>query len=565
MAGARKKAVKAEAEARTEESVKDVFWADQLAGEIIERAKKEGRIATCKSAASPSGAKHIGNLFDVMKAFFPYKSAVKKGGAARFIFTNDNMDPLRTIPDKLPDKAGRMQPTADFKEKFSKYLGMPYVDVPDPFDCCGSWSEHFNGVWLAGIYAMGVKENELKVFSNDMLYAEGKFDPYIELAFKGIDKTRAAYAPFHATMKPDYIPFHAICANCGKITTKVTAFDIASKTVKYACTGRALAGKYKIEGCGHAGEASWHEGKLPWKFEWPAAWGIFGVTFEPFGKEHAEGSWPAGQVIAREIYGFEPPIPHIYEFMLVNGKKMAARLGNVFIVQEILEVLEPEVLSFFYTKRSGKQRNFDVKNIHLLVNDFEKAERLYFGLEKEKNEEDFITLARQYESAASEVPAKAPKRIEYQFAAVVGQLAPDLATAIKMLRYSGHIGKDEKLSADDEGFIARRLSLGRNWARAFATENLLEVRDMVPADVKAKVKGKERDSLRELSELLKKDVGQDKLYNSFFEIAKNNGIEPKAFFRAVYLALLGKESGPRLAPFILALGKDRVRKILEQV
>ena len=100
-------------------------------------------------------------------------------------------------------------------------------------------------------------------------------------------------------------------------------------TIKSICDldfsrAEELAGKYKIKGCGHKGEVSFRDGKLPWRFEWPANWGIFNTTFEPFGKEHAEGSWPSGQAIAREIYGFEPPIPHIYEFLLLNGEKMSA-------------------------------------------------------------------------------------------------------------------------------------------------------------------------------------------------------------------------------------------------
>jgi lysyl-tRNA synthetase class 1 len=61
------------------------------------------------------------------------------------------------------------------------------------------------------------------------------------------------------------------------------------------------------------------------------------------------------------------------------------------------------------------------------------------------------------------------------------------------------------------------------------------------------------------------DISQPLLYNSFYEIAKHHAIAPKELFRAVYLVLMSKSSGPRLAPFILALGKDRVRAILSQV
>ena len=85
----------------------DVFWADQLAEEAIIRAKKERRIVTCRGAASPSGGKHIGNLFDAAKAYMVHKAVLKKGYQSRFVFTHDDRDPLRNIPSKLPRLDGK--------------------------------------------------------------------------------------------------------------------------------------------------------------------------------------------------------------------------------------------------------------------------------------------------------------------------------------------------------------------------------------------------------------------------------------------------------------------------
>ena len=41
---------------------------------------------------------------------------------------------------------------------------------------------------------------------------------------------------------------------------------------------------------------------MQWRFEWPAQWAIEKTTFEPMGKDHWEGSWKSGEVIAREIF-----------------------------------------------------------------------------------------------------------------------------------------------------------------------------------------------------------------------------------------------------------------------
>jgi len=545
-------------------SRENLFWADQLSGQLIDRAKQEDCAVTCKAAASPSGGKHIGNLFDVMKSFIVYKAVKRKKFPVRFVFTNDDADPLRTIPVKLPTLDAKwVQTEGDIANQMSRYLGHPYWKVPDPFGCCYSWSEHFNRIWIDGIYASGIMENEIEIFENHTLYGEGRFDPYIEAVFRKLEKSREIISRFQEHIKPDYIPFHAICENCNKITTTVTGFSIENKTVQYVCSGRKLAGKYTIYGCNRKGETNWKNGKLSWRFEWPASWGIFKVTFEPFGKEHAEGSWPSGRIIAKEIYGFEPPLPHVYEFLLLNGEKMAARRGNVYIAQEILQILEPEIFMYFYTKRSLKQRNLDLKNIHLLVNDFEHAERVYFGADKETNEHMRTNLIRMYESAMPEIPKKLPVRIDYQFAALVSQITHNLDAAIKILIKTGHLKSHP--NADEKDQLAKRLNLAKNWVDLFAPENKIQMAQKIPEEIKRTLTEKQIHALLDIAKILQKEVSTEELYNSFFEIIKERNITSKELFSAAYMVLINKENGPRLAPFIIALGQDRVRILFEQL
>jgi lysyl-tRNA synthetase class 1 len=544
-----------------------LFWADQLAEQLVQRAKAAGKSEVIvKAGASPSGSKHIGNLFDVIKAYIVYKAVRDRlKFPARFILTHDDRDPLRSIPSTLVNRAGQRVPvTPEMKEKLSKYLGHPYSRIPDPFDCCRTWSEHFSRIWEDGILACGVGEKEIEFVSNETLYRQGKFEPYIEIIFKNIEKARKIIAQFQKTVKEGYVPFVAICRSCGKITAKVTGWDLKKKTVSYACDMKALAGKYVVQGCGDRGEVPWSEGKIVWRFEWPAQWGIFSVDFEAFGKEHAEGSWPSGHAIAKGFYGIEPPIPHIYEFLLVDGKKMAASKGNVFVAQEILEIIEPEVFMYLYTKRSKKERNLDLKNVHLLVNDFEKAERAYFGLEKIANEKELAQMKREYESSVPSVQKAPPLRIEYQFAGLVAQFAQGIDHAIAMLRQSGHIRHDKHLSPDEVSQVARRLSLAKNWVEKFAPENKVAINDTVPKEVKAELSEAQRKALHALGHMLEKKAGQQELYDSFYKIAQSHGLDARDFFEAAYMALIGRNSGPRLAPFILAIGQDRARKILEQ-
>ena len=52
------------------------------------------------------------------------------------------------------------------------------------------------------------------------------------------------------------------------------------------------------------------------------------------------------------------------------------------------------------------------------------------------------------------------------------------------------------------------------------------------------------------------------LSERFYSIAEESGMEPKEFYKVVYRALIGKEMGPRLAGFILTIGKEKVLALL---
>lgn len=551
---------------RKEGKKDDLFWADQLAEEVIKLAKKQSYpTANCAGGASPSGTKHIGNLFDATKPWIVYKALQKRKFPSRFIHYYNDVDPLRTIPTRIADLDANWIDSKKFGKDFLKYLGQPYTTVPDPLGCHDSWAEHFERVWENGMFATGIEQGETQIVHIGNLYKEGKFDPYIEKILKNITKTREIIRRFQKTIPDNYIPFHALCQNCGKITTHAVDFDLGNKTITYECRGRTLAGKYTIEGCGHRGTVSFREGKLPWRFEWPAQWAIMKESFEAFGKEHFEGSWQSGRVIARDLYDFEPPVAHVYEFILINGEKMASRRGNVFIAQEILEVIEPEIFMYFYTKRSLKQRNLDLNHIYHLVDEFEKAERIYFGLEQEPNEKERATIMRMYETSMRRIPMNPPIRIPYRFAAVVAQTTLNFDHALSVLQTTGHIRG--KLSEEDREIINQRLNLARNWVERFSPKNKITLHEHLSPETKRKLSDVQKQALRDVAMFIgdKPTMNEEELNNKFYEIIKYHKMKPSDFFQGAYLVLLGKTSGPKLAQFVIAVGEPKVRRILEQI
>jgi lysyl-tRNA synthetase class 1 len=539
-----------------------LFWADQLADRIAERSRKEGRRPNIKCQQTPSGAKHIGNLNDVARAYFPCKSLRERGIKAEFVHTTDDRDPLKDVPMKLPDLKGKWHESRRLRN-MRDYLGMPLFMIPDPFGCCASWSEHFTRVWMDGVNSLGMEPD---LYSVDRLYREGRFKPFVRKVFERSGKVGEIVSKYQRTKSSDYIPFDAICPKCGRLAN-ASSFDLKREKVGFRCGGKAIR-KKRSEGCGFEGEVGWREGKLQWRFEWPALWGIFGTTYEPFGKDHAAGSWISGQEIARKIFDIEPPIPFVYEFFLVNGEKMSASVGNVYIVQDMLRIMEPEAFLYYYTKKPAKQRDLDLENIILLIDDFERAERVFFGKEKEASQRERKNLMRQYWMSMEKVPGKIPLRVPYQFASVISQVVSGkdyLDRAVRILQSTGHLGKSP--SKSERGAVERRLELAGNWVREHAAEHYrIRIADKPSRKLVSSLSGSQKSALRSLgSKLSGKPLKEQELYNMFWEISKEEGITAPELFSAAYGVLIGRDSGPRLAPFILAIGQKKTAGLLKSV
>ena len=107
-------------------------------------------------------------------------------------------------------------------------------------------------------------------------------------------------------------------------------------------------------GCGKSGWVSPFGGraKLPWNLEWAAQWSLFGVTIEPCGKDlsTAGGSRDRSDAIAREVFEREPPLNVPYEFINIGGKKMSTSKGLGAAAHEIVDVIKPEQLRFFFLR-----------------------------------------------------------------------------------------------------------------------------------------------------------------------------------------------------------------------
>ncbi len=105
---------------------------------------------------------------------------------------------------------------------------------------------------------------------------------------------------------------------------------------------------------------------------------------------------------------------------------MATRHGNIITLSTLLKYLEPEVIRFIYTKRPEKQRNLELSKIYHFVNDFDFAEKVYFGIEKPRNKKEEIKLKKSYELAMlKNIPETFPNRLSFSLLVKIIQKFPE--------------------------------------------------------------------------------------------------------------------------------------------
>lgn len=522
-----------------------VHWADHIAKQLLQNGKMKQVIVT---GTSLSGEPHIGNANDMIRGDAIRKAVVDAGGKAELAWIADDMDPYRSVP-------------AGFPAELKKYLGHPVGNIPDPWKCHKNFALHFEEMLLGQLKELGVKP---KAFFGVEMYRKGMYNDSIKTAMKKRNEIIAILNRFREKpLEENWQPINIICENCGKmVTTKMTRYDHKTAIAEYACSPEevVLHKEHRINGCGHKGKISVLNGnaKLTWRVEWAARWAFLKATCEPFGKEHAAagGSYDTGKEIVK-LFGGEPPLPVVYEFFQMAGAKMSKSKGNVVTVPIMLEVLRPQEIKFWmYYGKISKARNIDLSEMPIhITEEFDKAERIYFG-EKTDNPKEDENYKRAYELASLGVP-KQLVQAPYTFCSAIVQVAKGRET--ETLQKTGHLPKD--LTAVERREVEARLQNCRKWLANYAPEQYrVQILEKMP-----KIElGKElKDLFSDVAEKLGGGANGDELQQFFYDEAKRKGIQPPEAFAAAYQLLLGKERGPRLGPFLVSLEKGFVVKRLK--
>jgi lysyl-tRNA synthetase class 1 len=581
------------------------FWAESVAEKILERVENDADRdpsdpIVVKGGISPSGVPHLGNMNEIVRGYFVAEALRERGHEVRQVFTADDRDPLRKLPRKLADLDGNVVDLGDVNAgALGRNLGKPYTAIPDPFGCCDSYGEHFSNLIERSAELLGIP---VEMVSNTELYESGEFEDVTSYLLENREKAREVLSHYQDKVDEEYVPFNPICEECGKITETVTAVNLGDDadeaegaeseepTVEYVCTD-VEAGDQTIEGCDHEGTATLQEGKLPWRFEWPAQWQVLGVDHEPFGKDHAEGSWPSGSDVARNVLDGEPPVPMAYEWFTLDGEPFSSSSGHVIMVQDALELLEPEMLRYFFTKDPSKARDFSVEHLDQLVDEFDRFERLYYG-EQDADEMDEAIADAAYPPVVRPTivarfdedgdPISDPEResapavdtirraqanelvdgrfrdrvrLPYTFAAVLG-MTDDSDLREEIARREGHVPEDAPDWVVE--FALSRVALAREWARRTGNEFDYELkRTEMPADY-VDFDPEIEAALDELAEFIEDGHGPEEIQGEIYETAKRHDVGVGEFFAVGYRLFFDDDEGPKLGPFLAKLDQEFV-------
>ncbi len=519
-------------------------WAD-LAAEKIIREKGDKPRYVCASGITPSGTVHIGNFREIISVDLVARALRDRGRAVRFIYSWDDYDVFRKVPENMPNR-----------EALAKYLRQPITTVPDPrtieapVTADSNYARANEKELEALLPAVGIEPEYLYQAARycASAYAEG-----IRRALEKKEPIREILNDHRTEPLPaQWLPVSVFCTRCNHDETTVTHWD-GEWTLSYRCGNCENSESLDLRSTGAA--------KLPWRVDWPMRWSFEGVDFEPAGKDHHSegGSFDTAKRIVSAVYGGEPPVTFQYDFIGVKGLggKISSSHGEVISLRDVLEIYQPEVTRYLF---AGTRPNAEFAisfDLDVIKNyeDYDRTERVYFGLE-EVDEKRREKERRIYElSQVRAVPEKPPKQVPFRHLSmllqiqlgdvdgVVAQLSGEDASSLDRLRtraacawswITKHAPADFRFSLRDPGAPAEPFEDGQKVAMRLLRAR---VERLETFDEKA-------------------------LANELYAIASEAGIDSKELFKAAYRVLIGAERGPRLATFLLTVGKERLLALL---
>jgi lysyl-tRNA synthetase class 1 len=464
-----------------------------------------------------------------------------RGKKVRFVYSWDDYDVFRKVPSNMPNQ-----------KMLEGYLRQPITLTPDPYETEESYARRNEKEIEELLPIVGINPEYIYQAEHyrSATYAEG-----IRRALEHRDRLREILSEHREKpLPPDWWPISIFCTSCNRDTTEVTEWD-GRNGVAYACSACGNEERLDLTDTGAV--------KLFWRVDWPMRWAYEQVDFEPAGKDHHSegGSFTTARPIVTEIYEHAAPTTFQYDFVRIKGRggKISSSSGEVVSLKDVLEIYQPELIRYLFASTRPNTEfaiSFDLDVIKL-YEDYDRCERIYYGNES-VSESRAAKERRIYElSQIDRVPKTMPTQIPFRHLCSLIQIQDGNIEG--MIEFLNIQTNDEDLNK-----LRTRARCAWNWIQGFAPDSFrfaLRPRDSEPLELTPAERRAIGLLRREIEEKL--DTHDEKsLSEAIYTLAAEAQMEPKEFFKLVYRVLIEMEMGPRLAGFLLTIGKERALEIL---
>jgi lysyl-tRNA synthetase, class I len=517
-------------------------WADIAALKLVQ-ANPDQESFVIASGITPSGVVHIGNFREVVTVEFVSRALKSLGKKVRFIYSWDDFDTFRKVPENLPNQA-----------MLKDHLRKPINRVPDPHGIESSYARSNEVAFEKDLSIVGIHPHFIYQSTQ---YQSGVYTEQIVTALKN----RSIIAKILNQYRKDpldesWLPTGVYCEICEKDDVINEQYD-GEYGYAYFCNTCKQQVNIDIRQSRNV--------KLAWRTDWPMRWSYEKVDFEPGGKDHSSegGSFDTGKQIVKSIWNREAPQFLQYDFVSIKGlgMKMSSSKGVLLTLGQALNVYAPEMVRWIFACQRANH-DFSIafdEDVIKVYEEFDRAESAAFGEDnKAKEDKKWPMLRRCMELAMlnEDIPTQIPFRAPFR----------ELCTKLQICdgnieRCKDRFYRDQILDESDQVSFEERAKRALFWLKSHAPEDFtFQLRSVKSADpgstglanLRALISRTDLESVdaKELNQLI------------YDEVIHANSLDPKAFFQEAYQALIERDVGPRLPLFLKEIGKDRLLTLL---
>jgi lysyl-tRNA synthetase class 1 len=495
---------------------------------LLERRGQDAGPVVFGAGFGPSGIPHIGTVSEVVRTSFVRRAFEEATGrGTRLVVVADDLDALRKVPDNVPAHRA-----------LAAHLGMPLHRVPDPWDQAPSLAE---GMVDRLRRVLDLVEVDCEVVRSSDLYRAGHHDSTIRAFLADFAGVNAVVGrSVGALRRKSYSILMPLSPTTGRVIehTRVLAVDPGRGTLTYEIPKDVIIQRpgldyglepheyYADEPIGEPVTVSALGGGC--KFQWKADWALRllsgDVAYEMHGQDLADSARVVRQVFAR--LRREPPVLFEYGlFVDERGRKISKSVGNGFALDDALDCLTRDGLRLLLYGRPRRPRRFDLASVPR-VNDAVHHETRA-ARESRRGAGARLRLGR----IGATTPPRGPR-----FGSVVRLLA-----ACAPLDHAGAVAFVERVFPPDRRPDPELVA--RAWRFHVRARPAPE-----PVDLDAAATTVLRRLAYALASAPHADPG----------VLLHKALEgdPGAY-RVLYLALLGRPRGPRLATWLRITGSRR--------